>query len=86
MPQRADPHALLAPLLEFGDLSWRKLLAAAKHHAPGLGELDAVHLALGAELRLKLCDGAQHVEEQPARRVVGVDLLVEHLEVDALAP
>lgn len=86
MHQRADQHALLASLLELGDMRWCKLLTAAKHNTPSLGELNAVHLALGRELRLKLGNGAQHMEEQPARRVAGVDLLVEHLEVDALAP
>lgn len=84
--QRANKHALLAPLLELSDLLGRELLAAAKYHPSGLGELDAIHLALGPQLRLELSDGPEHVEEQPAGRVVGVDLLVEHLKVDTLAP
>lgn len=68
--QCADEHALLAPLLKLGDLRWCELLAAAEHHTTGLGELGAVHLALGLQLRRKLGDGAKRAQEQPARRVV----------------
>lgn len=83
--QRADEHALPAPLLKLGDLVWGELLAAPEDDSSGLGELDAVHLALGPQLGLELGNGAEHVEEQPTGGGIGVDLLVEHLEMNTLA-
>lgn len=85
MHQRANEHALLAPRQKFSDLRQRELFASAQHDASLLGELNAVHLPLGPEFGLELRDSPEHVEEQPTRGVVSVDLLVEYLEMDALA-
>jgi hypothetical protein len=38
-------------------------------------------LPLGAYLGFKLADSAEHVEQQAACRIAGVEVLIEHLEV-----
>jgi len=47
--------------------------------------MDAVHLPFRTNLRLKLGDSAQHIEQQASRGVAGVDVLVQHLQIEALA-
>ena len=57
---------------------------ASKAHATLLGLLDAVHLPFGADFRLELGDGSQHVEQQPPGRVVRVYALRQPLDELAL--
>jgi hypothetical protein len=83
--QGADGGALPPASLQLGDPLARQGLAMAKRHPPRPGVLNAIPLPLGADLRLKLRNRRQHVEEQPSGRCRGIDLLIEHLEVHAFA-
>jgi hypothetical protein len=41
-------------------------------------------LSLGTDFSFKLSNGAEHVEEQSAGGVAGIDVLVKHLQVNSL--
>ena len=47
--------------------------------------LNALALPLRTELRLELSNGAQHMEQEPAGRITGVEVLIQHLQMDAFA-
>jgi len=54
-----------------------------KENALGLGSLQPGLHALADQVALELCDRGEDVKEQAPRRGGGVDLLVQHDEVDA---
>lgn len=83
--QGRDGGPLPSACLHLGNPLARQCLAAAKPYPPCFGVLDAIALPFGADLRLKLGDRPQHVEEQPSRGGVRVDLLIQDLQVDAFA-
>lgn len=58
---------------------------ASKAYTLLLGYLYAIHLSFRTNLRLGLCDGAQHVEKQPSGGIASVDVLVQNLQIDSLA-
>jgi hypothetical protein len=47
-----------------------------------LGFLNPLALPFSTEFRLKLRNGSQHVKQQTARGIAGIDALVEHMQVD----
>lgn len=49
------------------------------------GFLNPIHLPLGAYFRFELADGAEHIKQQAASCITGIDALIEDLEVDLLA-
>jgi hypothetical protein len=61
--QCTHQHALLAPVLQLGNLRRDRPLAPIKHRSSHFGALNAVRLALGPQPCLVLGDGAEHVEE-----------------------
>ena len=68
---------------EFRDLVRCECGPLAEVHAPILGPLDPVLLALDADFEFELVDGAQHVDQKPPCGVGGVGVLVQHDQVDA---
>jgi hypothetical protein len=62
-----------------------QFLLWAEAYATFFGSLHPIHLSLGAYLRFKLADGAEHVEHQTPSRIAGVKVLIEHVEVDLFA-
>ena len=54
-------------------------------HPPRFGFLNPIHLSLGAYLGFELGNSAQHIKEEAAGRISGVDVLIEHLEAHVLA-
>jgi len=57
-----------------------------KRHTASLRFLDTFQLTLGTDFRLKLSNRSKHVEEQAAGRIARVDILIEHLQLNALFP
>jgi len=53
-------------------------------HPPRFGFLNPIHLSLGAYLGFELGNGAQHIKEEAAGRISGVDVLIEHVEMHLL--
>jgi hypothetical protein len=51
-------------------------------YAPLPRFLNPLALPLGTELGLKLRNRSEHVKEQPAGRIAGIDTLVQHDQVD----
>jgi hypothetical protein len=47
-----------------------------------LGFLNPLALPFSPELRLKLRNGSQHVKQQTASGIAGIDTLIEHMQVD----
>jgi hypothetical protein len=47
-----------------------------------LGFLNPLALPFRSQFRLKLRNGSQHMKQQTARSITGIDALVEHLHVD----
>jgi hypothetical protein len=61
--QRFDEHALSASVPQFGALVPRQFLGPAERHAARFRLGDPIHLPFSPELRLKLRDGPQHMEQ-----------------------
>src|ERR1700752_3508590 len=85
MHQRFNACALLSSVLEFSDLLPSQLLLPAEMYATLFGFLNAIHLPFGAYFGLKLSNRAEHVKQQTTGGIAGIDVLIEHLEVDPLA-
>jgi hypothetical protein len=83
--ERGDERPVQTALPECCALLWRQPLFSAQLHPTGSSLLDSVHLPLGPELGLELRNSTQHVEQQASGRITGVEILIEHLEVDLLA-
>ena len=83
--QIADQLTVLAALTQFFHLLVRELTLGTKLHAACFGFLDAIHLPFGPDLRLELGNGSEHVEQQSSGGVTGIDILVNHLKMHALA-
>ena len=81
MHQSFDEHTLGSSALELRDLRWREFFLWTKADPPCFRFLNAIHLPLGAYFGFKLRNGTEHVEQQTACRVAGVNVLIEHLEV-----
>ena len=81
--QRLNENAVLASLPKLGNLLGRQFVGEAEPNAAGFRFADAVGLALGAELGFELRNSAEHIEQQASRGVARVDVLVDHLQVDA---
>jgi hypothetical protein len=69
---------------QLGHLLRRKALPPTEGNAPRFSLADTVHLPFSADFGLELANGPQHVEQQAARGIAGVDALIEHLEIDFL--
>lgn len=78
--ERFDAHALGASVPECSNLLRRQLLGPAEVHPTRFGFGDPIHLPFGPELRLKLGDGSQHMEQQAACGIARVDVLIEDFE------
>ena len=63
----------------------RQTLGPAQVHPTFSGLPNPIHLPLRPEFRLELGNGPKHVEQQTARGIAGVDMLIKHLELDLLA-
>jgi hypothetical protein len=67
---------LLAAVLQFSDLLRPQVLVSTKSYPPRFGGLNAIHLALGTQLRFKLCNRPQHMEQEPTGGIRGINLLI----------
>lgn len=71
--------------MQLSDLLLTQGLVPAKPHPACFGALNTIYLPLGTQFRLELRNRAQHMEQQAPRRIVGVNLLIQDLEMDLLA-
>jgi hypothetical protein len=64
------------------DLFPCQLSLPTKTDAPLFGFLNTICLTFGTDLRFKLRDSPQHVEQQASRCIGRIDILVQYLKVD----
>ncbi len=68
-----------------GDLLRCQRLLSAKPDAARFRALNAIHVSYCPQRCLKWCNHAQHVEQQSACGIAGVNLLIKHVEVHTFA-
>ena len=85
MHQRFDQCPLFSPLLKFGNLFWGQFFLSAKVYAALFSLLNPIHLPLGPDFCFKLPNRAEHVKQQATRGIAGINVLIEHLEIDLFA-
>ena len=80
--QCLDDFPCFTALLKFSNLRLTEFLGCAETHTTLFRFLNPIHLAFSSEIGLELSNCAQHIEQQASGGMVGINILVDNVEMN----